>query len=190
MSSFKGFHMNKKQRDCCAADSEVNQKGRKPTHAELERSGYRKGLISWNGVPINVENPKGSVRSGDGWSIEFKCHYGEFVGAIGKDGDGVDVFVGDSPTSKRIYVFNQYTDRIMTDDTFDEHKVFAGFNSLEQAKTSYADHHTADWEAHGTWVEIYLDELKRWLTMGDKRKPIQLDSWDWKLVRQSLRKNP
>lgn len=54
---------------------------RKPTEAQKDAGNYRKGKITFQGLDITIENPKGSIRSGIGkdgtaWSVRMPAAYG------------------------------------------------------------------------------------------------------------------
>lgn len=97
------------------------------------------GTLIVHGLPIYVENEKGSVRSGvdgDGkpWRVWMGAHYGEIADTISSDGDAVDVYVGDDPGSEVVFVVHQK--RPGTDE-YDEPKCLLGFRSAAQAKAFY-----------------------------------------------------
>lgn len=151
-----------------------------PTEAQKEAGNYKKGKpFTLSGLRIVVENPRGSKRKGtdpDGreWSNEMLAHYGDIkqtVGAEGNPGEGVDVFVGQSPGSKKVWI----VDAIDQDTgAFDEHKVLMGFTDKESALDAYLGSYNAgsvnrpiEWEA-GPVSEVTVDELKKWLDEGDQ----------------------
>lgn len=151
-----------------------------PTEAQKEAGNYKKGkAFTLSGLRIVVENPRGSKRKGtdpDGreWSNEMTAHYGDIkqtVGAEGNPGEGVDVFVGQSPGSKKVWI----VDAIDQDTgAFDEHKVLMGFTDKESALDAYLGSYNAgsvntpiEWEA-GPVSEVTVDELKKWLDEGDQ----------------------
>ncbi len=37
--------------------------------AQKEAGNYKKHHISFQGLPISIENPKGTLRKGDGWKV-------------------------------------------------------------------------------------------------------------------------
>ncbi len=187
--SYKGFHMSLQQRNIKAQQSACSvHTDRDPTRAELENGGYDKGEISFKGIPINIENPIGSTRSGDGWSITFTAHYGEIIGVIGADGDPVDVFVCGKNTSERVFVLNaaEYDNP----KQFAQHKVMLGCSSIDEALKVWEDHN--DGPAPLISYEICsLKQLKAWLTLGDKLKPFPTrDDYAFKFLSMDVRKNP
>ncbi len=150
-----------------AATTDIN-----PTSAQAEAGNYRKGRVRLNGFDIAIENPKGSTRRGtalDGteWQSQMAHHYGDIKGTTAADGDNLDVFVGDNPTSSRGYIIDQVTE----DGSFDEHKVMLGFDSLEEARQGYLANYEADWQGLGSINEMSVDELKTWIREGATDKP-------------------
>lgn len=155
-----------------AATSSKNN-DQEPTEAQKVAGNYKKGRLVFAGLPIAIENPKGSLRSGidkDGlrWSIELKHHYGDISGTCGADGDPVDVFLGLNENPTRIYIVNQ------TDDNgrFDEHKVMLGFNSQGEAERAYLDNYEKGWNNYSEVVDYSIYDFKWWLRAGDSTKPI------------------
>jgi len=183
--------------DKAAAEVDTN-----PTEAQKEAGNYKKGHVKVQGFDVTIENPKGSTRSGvdkDGkaWSVEMQNHYGYFKRTEGKDGDQIDVFIGDSPTSEKIFVVDQvkpgeFERESITGEldpkknsgvagfnlvrkgkpVFDESKVMLGFNSAEEAKAAYMSNYDADWKGFGSITETTVEDFKKWLYDGARqRKP-------------------
>lgn len=130
------------------------------------------GTIDFQGIPINVENVKGSTRSGtspDGttWSITMGAHYGEVAGSVGADGDAVDVYVGDDATAPEVYVFQV---RDLGSGDFDEVKAFLGYRSLDAAVASFRAHYDRDGFLMGvaTWPvrDFHAAMLRRSTSSG------------------------
>ncbi len=119
------------------SDAAVTRAGKKtnvePTDAQKEAGNYAKGTVEWNGMHIAIENPKGSVRKGDGWSTEMQDHYGYVKRTKGADGDQVDVFMGPNPKSDHVWVIHQQD----FNGNFDEHKAMLGFNDRAEAMQAY-----------------------------------------------------
>jgi inorganic pyrophosphatase-like protein len=95
--------------------------------------------IVFQGLPIRIENPAGSTRSGidnngKPWSVVMAYPYGEIIGSKGIDGDPVDVFLGNNKSAKFVYVVHQLT---KTSGEFDEDKVFMGFNDVMDVKSAF-----------------------------------------------------
>lgn len=135
-----------------------------PSEAQKQSGNYKKGRFSMKGLTFVIENPKGSIRSGEGWSVVSPAHYGYILKNVSEaDGDHVDVYIGPYPESKHVYVIDQVR---FDDGKFDEHKVMIGFTSKEEAKEAYQA--AFDGAApFGGIVEMSWDEFKSWLTFGD-----------------------
>lgn len=146
-----------------------------PTERQKKAGNYRKGHFSIKGMPITIENPKGSLRS---WTDEdgtegktaMTNHYGYFTNTTGngKDGDAVDVYIGtDIENIQKIYVIDQYIH-----GQFDESKVMLGFSSEKSAMDAYNNHHDSEWKGTGKITTVELPVFKKWLYRGHKqRKP-------------------
>lgn len=103
--------------------------------AQAKRKKYPfEGYIDFQGIKIDVENAKGSTRSGTGpegdWSTYMHAHYGEIRGTEGTDGDKLDVYVGDNHDSSIVVVVHQHNP---WDGKYDEDKVVLGCESVEEA---------------------------------------------------------
>lgn len=136
-----------------------------PTEAQKKAGNYSKGKVSIRGFPISVENPIGSIRSGidkDGneWSNTTKHTYGYFRGTVGKDGDPIDVYLGDNFDDFDVYVIDQIDP---TTRAFDEHKVMFGFNTPEEAKEAYFSEFEDDWGGFGSITTMTLKYFQKWL---------------------------
>ena len=141
-----------------------------PTEAQKEAGNYKKGHIKINGFDITIEQPAGSVRSGEDasgkkWSQVMNNTYGYIRGTEGVDGDHIDVFLGPDMNSDMVYV----VDQVNTDGSFDEHKVMMGFPSLEDARSAYLSNYEDGWQGLGNITGVALDEFKKWID-SSKRK--------------------
>jgi ppGpp synthetase/RelA/SpoT-type nucleotidyltranferase len=112
----------------------------------------------FNGIPIVVEWPKGSVRvgkhdTGESWKMDMKCDYGYIPSTVDADDDDhVDVFIGPDKDSEYAYVLEQ-----VKDGYFDEFKIMLGFDSLEEAEKMYLEHMPE--ERLGEITEVPFDEF-------------------------------
>ncbi len=141
-----------------------------PTEGQKEAGNYKMGHIKINGYDITIENPKGSTRSGidnNGipWEVQMNNHYGYFRRTEGKDGDQIDVFIGDSPTSGKIFIVDQVDEK----GNFDEHKVMMGFDSIEEAEQAYMSNYSPGWRGLGNITEVSQQEFKDWAKDGKKK---------------------
>lgn len=145
-----------------------------PSDAQKTAGNYAKRKISFQGIPISIENALGSVRRGtdrDGkaWSCKLPADYGYIRGTEGADGDHVDAYVGPSETSNLVVVVNQ----CHLDGGFDEHKCLVGFDSEKAAIDCYckafSDGKGAD---RIKSVEVMsVPAFKSWLKHGKTTRP-------------------
>jgi len=153
-----------------AATSPFNSKP-EPTEKEKENSDYDKGKFTFEGIDIEIENPKGSMRTGTSekgkkWSVELQSHYGDIVGTKGADGDPVDVFFIKKEAGT-VFVIDQ-----INPDTkkFDEHKVIIGPHDKEGAHREYLKNYEKNWQGAGAITEMDIDEFKDWVKDKNKTK--------------------
>lgn len=142
-----------------------------PTAAQKEAGNYKKGHLTFQGLDITIENPRGSKRegvdpNGKKWSVEMEHHYGYIKGTVGKDKDHIDVFIGKSPASRMVYIVDQVNQK----GGFDEHKILLGFNSIGEARKGYLDNYSAGWKV-GPMTAVPINDFKSWLANGDTTKP-------------------
>lgn len=147
-----------------------------PTEGQKAAGNYRKGHIDFDGLPISIENPKGSTRSGvdpDGkaWSVEMPGDYGYIKGTKGADKDHVDVLIGDKGPTGKAFVVDQHDPKT---GTFDEHKVILGADSVGEAARLYAKGFSDGSGVHriGAITEIATADLQNWLAKGRRTKPM------------------
>lgn len=155
-----------------AASAEVNTD---PTEAQKEAGNYKKGHVQVGTFDITIEQPQGSVRKGtdaDGkqWESKMNNTYGYIRGAVGVDGDHIDVFLSndiDGWNGRKVFVVDQYN----PDGSFDEHKVMLGFNDQDEAKGDYLANYEQGWE-NGRRIDITgvnLEDFEKWIA-SSKRK--------------------
>lgn len=154
------------------ASAEVNTE---PTEAQKEAGNYKKGHVQVGTFDITIEQPQGSVRKGtdaDGkqWESKMNNTYGYIRGAVGVDGDHIDVFLSndiDGWNGRKVFVVDQYN----PDGSFDEHKVMLGFNDADEAKSDYLANYENGWE-NGRRIDVTavnLDDFEKWIA-SSKRK--------------------
>lgn len=122
-------------------------------------------ILEYSKIPIVIETPKGSYRSGknpDGseWKFKMNCHYGYIKNTDGADGDGVDVFVNEQNSSNLVYIIDQINPE---SEEFDEHKIMIGFNTEKEAIDMYKSHYEKGWEV-GPVTLLSIEEFKEWLS--------------------------
>lgn len=156
------------------AEQQVNQT---PSEEQKESGNYKKGHIDFQGLPITIENPKGSERTGPldengqpTWRATLPEAYGYIKRTYGADGDHVDAYVGPDTQSQNAYIVDQ-----IDPDTkqFDEHKVMLGFPDQRSAEAAYQGGLSDGSGARrmGAVSELNIDELKDWLKNDNTKKP-------------------
>ena len=108
----------------------------------LERA--RRPEVSFMGIPVTIENPTGSTRSGTGpsgrrWSTVMLHDYGEIPGTLGLDGDPVDAFLGPDQGSRTAFVITTRKPPLFQDT--DEQKVMLGFGDEAAARGGFLAHY-------------------------------------------------
>ena len=145
-----------------------------PSEAQARAGNYQKAHVRIHGLDVSIENPRGSIRRGrdeDGrdWaSPELPADYGYIKRTTGKDGDHVDVYIGPSPESDRVFVIDQLN---LKTGKFDEHKSVLGASSLGQAVDLYVnsfDNPTL--KRIGDVTEMSVDEFRQWVKEGRNTK--------------------
>lgn len=141
------------------------------TNGQALAGNYKKGSLDAKdttlGMPISIENDKGSVRTNKDpdakpFSVEMKNHYGYIKGTTGFDKDHLDVFIGpEAATTDKVFVIDQVDPET---GAFDEHKIMHGFSSAEEAQQAYLDNYEPGWQGFGSVTEMSVDAFKEWST--------------------------
>ena len=148
---------------------------KKEKNGTLYKESYKlQGSTEVQGVPIAIENRKGSVRKGknsDGteWSTKFKAPYGYIKGTKGADGDEIDAYVGPDKDAPKVHVVHQHKD---TGKGYDEDKVMIGFKSKGDAKKTFLQHYD-DPKYLGPISTMTVEELK---ARAKKKGPLRKQS--------------
>lgn len=133
------------------------------TSLYLEKSRKLQDRIDFQGLPIAIENKKGSIRkwydpaSGEAGNTKMRLPYGYVQGTLGLDNDAVDVFVGENRDSKKVFVITQMTRPEFKE--VDEQKVMLGFDDAKTAKAAYLQHFN-DPRFFGSMNELTLEQFK------------------------------
>lgn len=153
-----------------------------PSLAQCAAGNYKKGRTSIHGLPIVIEQPRGSTRTGTDpktgkqWSSRMAAHYGYIGGTRGADGDEVDCFIGPWPQAQVAFVINQHVA-----GRFDEHKVMLCMLDEEMARRAYLNSYESGWPGLKSIVTITIPQLKWWLKHGDTSRSMsaaELPSFD------------
>jgi len=165
-----------------AASSPLNDKPQ-PTTPQIKADNAELGHFSFQGIPISIESPIGSVRKDVNhdppkWQRVIKeAHYGRIKGVRGRDKDLLDVFVrtdnltGDKTLDAKLPVF--IIDQINPETgKFDELKAVAGGKDEQQALGTYLANYPEGWQGLGAITEFTMPEFKAWLKGGDATKPV------------------
>ena len=106
----------------------VNKEGKSP----------RQERRDFHGIPLVIEYLKGERKPGsdpdDDWGFEQHADYGFIPGTTtNEEGEGLDVYVGPEPESKRVFVCALMEPH--EPEVFMEYKVLLGWSSHHAAKT-------------------------------------------------------
>lgn len=151
----------------------VKAVNKKPSESQIKAGNYKKGKITWNGLAITIENPKGSYRSGTDetgkpWKTKLYSHYGYINRTEGNDGDHIDVFVGPHLDSDIIFIINQINPNT---GQFDEHKCMIGFINESDAKSGYLANYEKGWKGMDSIRPLTLERFKEWINHESKNSP-------------------
>lgn len=145
-----------------------------PTEAQKHAGNYAKDHVHVFGLPITIENAKGSIRrgvdsGGKAWECRLPAHYGYVKRTLGADGDHVDVYLGPHPKARHVFVIDQVDHKTKE---FDEHKAMLGFGSEKQALTAYeCAFSDGNGKARiGRVTTMSVKGFRDWLQHGDTRK--------------------
>lgn len=110
----------------------------------------------YKGINIDIEWPKGSIRSykgNDTYVTLMKCDYGYAHGIEGSDGEELDIYLGDAD-SDIAYIIEQ----LKADGSYDEDKIMLGFKSESDAVDMYLSHMPS--YMLGDTREVSVDKLR------------------------------
>lgn len=137
----------------------------------------RRQVRIFAGLPVTIENPKGSIRAGtdsDGtpWSITMTYDYGYIRKTLGMDGDEIDCFLGPNENAANAYII-----RIKDPNTNapDEDKTMLGFDSEAQAKRAFYQNYT-DPEFFHSIQTMPMDEFHSLMKMQKLTDSVSLDT--------------
>jgi hypothetical protein len=142
-------------------------------------SGYSlHGKMTFQGLPISIENERGSVRRGedkDGheWATFMHYPYGYIRLTEGVDGDHVDCYIGTNHSSIMVFIIHQQDPKTKK---YDEDKVMLGFNSAADAKRAYL----RQYDSPGFYQSMTIVTMSRFKDMLKERfkKKLETDRLD------------
>ena len=139
-------------------------------YQELQKARALADRIKLHGMDISIENNTGQMREGiddDGnnWAVVMGYPYGYIRGTVGADGDHVDCFVGPKINSDKVYIVHQNK----PDGSYDEDKVFIGFDSKSDVRNAYFDHYDRT-DLYGNMTVMQMDEFKESLSKNKGKK--------------------
>jgi dGTP triphosphohydrolase len=131
---------------------------------DLIDGNYLKGKFRIDEHEIVIENPAGSIRSGQDkagneWQTQMHHHYGYINGTEGADGDELDVFIKADAKSLEgdVFVIHQIDPDTLE---FDEHKVVLGADSQNDAKSIYLSNYELGWRGLGDITSMSFKKFK------------------------------
>lgn len=141
----------------------------RPSDAQIAAGNYRKPKVKIQGLPISIENQRGSIREGrdpDGkpWATGMLHHYGYIRRTEGTDGDQVDVYLGPLPSAPMVYLITTNHAPEFTEP--DEQKVMLGFPTEEAARDAFHQHYD-DPRFFRELVAMPMAEFKRKVFKAD-----------------------
>ncbi len=133
----------------------LEQEKKKETEYPLE------AYIHFRGIPIEIENKKGSYRegideNGKKWKIFMNADYGRIALTSDNTNEMIDVYIGPNNMSEKVFIIAQ-----LKPDTgeYDEKKYMLGFDSAKQAKSLYLKQYTSP-KYFGGIKEISFDKFR------------------------------
>lgn len=145
---------------------------KRPLVVLLKAAHKLQGRIDFQGLPISIENRKGSVRKwydpmkDEHGETKMKYAYGYIRATKGNDGDSIDCYIGPNKESRKVFVVHQNNPKT---GKYDEDKVMLGFDSAVQAKKAYLVHYD-DPKFLGSIEEMSFDDFQNKVTRKQKGK--------------------
>ena len=152
-----------------APQQEIDQAAAQSKLEPEPADSMRSPPVKINGLDIVIEAKPGDMRGPN----KIKNPYGEIEGTLGRDGDPVDVFLGDDAESDKVFVAN-----IPRHDGpgFEQHKVLMNFPDIETATKAFKSNYISTHTAHQAEViEMDLAKFQAWVKDGQKNTRLRLD---------------
>jgi diguanylate cyclase (GGDEF)-like protein len=158
--------------DQAVIDKELKKIDKHPTEAQKEAGNYKKGHFKFMGFSVTTEHAPGEYRegkdkSGKKWRQKMANAYGYFARTEGKDGDEIDLFLGDYPETPVIQIVHQVDPKTRKPD---EDKVMLGFRTPEEAKTAYLANYEKGWRGFGSITQMLKPDFADWLDKQTKAR--------------------
>lgn len=140
------------------------------------------GKLVYQGLPISIENAKGSVRqgvdktTGKPWSVKMTYAYGYIRKTEGVDGDHVDCFIGPDPNASMVYVIHTVDPHT---GVYDEDKCMLGFDSASSAKKALLENYS-DPKFFGSMDAVPMASFKE-KVFRTKIRPAKIAAAGWRL---------
>jgi len=142
------------------------------TNAVDWRSRKLQGKTTYQGLPVSIENERGSIRQGtseDGhvWRTFMHMAYGYIRATEGTDGDHVDCYLGPNQFSDKVFVIHQQDPKTKA---YDEDKVMLGYNNALEAKHAYC----RQYDSPGFFQSMSVYDMATFKTMLKDRVGMKL----------------
>lgn len=108
---------------------------------------------SFQGLPIVIENPIGSLRKHQNGVTKMFYPYGYIKKTVGRDGDEIDCFIGPNEKATNVFIV-----KLGKDDK--EDKVMMGFDDERQARDAFLAHYD-DFKFLGTITAFPVEQFKK-----------------------------
>lgn len=148
--------------------------------------------IVFQGLPVAVENKAGSVRkwydkeSDEHGETKMLYPYGYIKKTEGADGDQVDVYVGPSKDSDKVFVIHQMKKPDFKE--YDEDKVMLGFDTAKDAKEAYLKHFSSP-RFFGHMTSMSMKEFKSKVFKTEDH-PGMIKSMVWVISSEQVNRTP
>lgn len=130
-------------------------------------------IVDVQGLPIFIENHKGSIRKGWGWQTVMPADYGFIEGVGSAEGafEQLDCYLGDAHDAPDVYIIDQVT----LEGTWDEHKCMIGFIDIDEVRDVYerAFSDGKGKQRMNAITRVPMARFKEWLKDGDHTMPAQ-----------------
>ena len=133
---------------------------------DLQKSFQLQGHMVFQGIPIAIENRKGSVRKwkdaeGNTGQTKMTYAYGYVKRTLGTDEDEVDCFIGPDPRAANAFIVHQQN---KPQGTYDEEKVMLGFSNQKEAVRAYRENFDVPDDFFVTVSPMGLEDFKRYVS--------------------------